>query len=300
MSQPKVSVVLPTFNSRGHITRTLKSVAAQEFRDFELIVVDDGSTDGTPDVISADAIPALTLICHEENRGPAAARNSGLAVAKGEWIAFLDSDDTWHPDKLAHQVAYAQNAASQIWASCTGYRLHRGEQVSNICLDMGPGEFRNQILWGCSISPGSTLMVRREVFEKVGTFDESLRRLEDWDWLLRFSQHYDLSFLPNVLVDVFPGDGPAAAAESRQDPVLQALVRIQDKHLEAIRKRSVIAAAKFSSTLQVERASRYAKINKPGRAVLHVIAALLRYPARNRQFFQSLWRAYRQACTRSE
>lgn len=291
MPKPLVTIVLPTYNRYELLKRACTSIAKQTFRDFELIVVDDGSTDPTPE-IGEDALPSFKLIRHEVNRGAAAARNSGIKAAAGKWIAFIDSDDTWAPDKLSAQVAYAREAVDQVWANCTGFRLHRRGEVSETCIEMLPGEFATNILWGCFVSPGSTLMIRREVVDKVGLFDESFRRLEDWDWLLRFSRHYEMTFLPQPLVDVFVGER-AVANDPEQDPVLLAIRRISATHMPWIRSRGWIATAKFQSTLRVEQAARLYWMRRPVYAAFHVIAALLWYPARNMDFFRLIWRRLR-------
>ncbi len=287
MSQPLISVILPTFDRPELLKRALASVALQTFRDFELIVVDDASTDGRPPAGSAWDIPSITLIQHEVNRGPAAARNSGITAAKGDWIAFLDSDDSWEPEKLAAQAGFFRSADRAL-ANCTGFRLHRGGHVSEVCYNMAPGEFGTQILWGCRISPGSCLMVHRQVFKTVGPFDETLRRLEDWDWLLRFSQHYDMSFLQRPLVDVFVGDRPSAK-KLQEDPVLLAIDRIKSCHLPGIRTRGWSAVTKFQSTIRLEKAARLYWTSQPIPGVFQLCLALLWYPARNRTFFRSLW-----------
>ena len=291
MPKPLVSIILPTYNRHELFKRACASVAAQTFRDFELVVVDDGSTDQALE-IDKDTLPPVKLIRHGVNRGAAAARNSGIKAATGEWLAFIDSDDTWAPDKLSAQVAYTREAVGQVWANCTGFRLHRRGQITETCIDIQPGAFAREILWGCFVSPGSTLMMRREVIHKVGLFDESFRRLEDWDWLLRFSRHYELTFLPRPLVDIFVGER-AVANDPEQDPVLLAINRIKALHMPWIRSRGWIAAAKFRSTLRVEKAAQFYWMNRPISAAFHIIAALLWYPARNADFFRLIWQRLR-------
>ena len=174
------------FNRVGVVGRALDSVRAQTFEDYEIIVVDDGSTDGSADFVQSLGISKIRVIRCPENRGAAAARNLSVAAASGHYIAFLDSDDSWEPNKLALQVAALENAAPGFLACGTDFYLwHEGPRTL-VRTGLTPAKFRKDILFGCSISPGSTLMVAREAFEKVGSFNELLRRLEDWDWLLRF------------------------------------------------------------------------------------------------------------------
>ena len=105
---PKVSVVIPVFNRPAAVRRAIESVLAQTCQDFEIIVVDDGSTDETPAVVAGLADPRMTLIQHEGNRGGSAARNTGLRAASAEYVAFLDSDDEWLPRKLERQLEVFQ------------------------------------------------------------------------------------------------------------------------------------------------------------------------------------------------
>lgn len=293
-SRPAVSVVVPVFNRRHLLPRALASVAAQTYRDFELILVDDGSTDSPSDALEACGVPNVRLIRHNENRGAAAARNTGIQAAKGEWIAFLDSDDSWEPEKLALQVAGLDESRGRICVSCTGYHLHRDGHSAVICLDLQPGEFATSILWGCNISPGSSLVAHREVFDKIGLFDEQLGRLEDWDWLLRLSRHYDVAFVPKPLVNVFVETAPVSGRLDVQgDRTLQAISQISRKHFPWIRARGYRSAAKFQSALLTERAARMYYMRRPIMAACYTAAALLCYPARNSAFFRTLWRALR-------
>ena len=293
-TRPEISVIVPVYNRRALLSRALASVAAQTFRDFEVIVVDDGSTDSPCDAVAACRIENLRLVRHDKNRGAAAARNSGIAAARGEWIAFLDSDDTWEPDKLAVQIAGIKTSSRRTRVNCTGYNLCRKGHSETICLNLRAGEFATFILWGCNISPGSSLLAHREVFDQVGPFDEDLRRLEDWDWLLRLSRHYDVAFIPIPLANVFVESTPATCRpDLNNDDILKAISRIGAKHFPWIRQQGWLSAAKFKSALFTERAARMYYAGRPVRAVCYTAAALLCYPARNAAFFRTLWRAMR-------
>lgn len=186
---PKVSVVIPAYNRAESIGRAISSVFAQTFSDFELIVVDDGSTDGTAACASAFDRPDLRVIVHERNRGAAAARNTGIAAAEAPLVAFLDSDDEWLPDKLARQVRRLEE--TEAAACCSGFLLERGGTISERRLPETRG-WRARLLRGCTVSPGSTLVVERRCFGEIGPFDESLGRFEDWEWLLRFTARHKL------------------------------------------------------------------------------------------------------------
>ena len=185
---PAVSVIIPVFNRQDVLRRAVASVLAQTFQDYELIVVDDGSAEQIVDALSEarDKIN-LRIIPHGRNRGAAAARNTGAQAASGRYLAFLDSDDTWHNEKLARQIAFMQ-AEPDRRASCTGFALVGEHGVFDRRL---PPEVSalDEILWGCRISPGTTLMIERTLWEATGPMDETLDRLEDWDWMIHATKH---------------------------------------------------------------------------------------------------------------
>lgn len=287
--RPKVSVVIPVFNRAGLIGRALDSVLAQTLADYEIIVVDDASTDGSAAFVEQRYVDKLKLIRNERNRGAGAARNLGVAAASGHYVAFLDSDDAWEPAKLDLQVATLDSASGGFFACSCDYFLWHGQQQSLVRNGLTPVKFRTDILFGCSISPGSTLMVRRDVFEKVGPFNESLRRLEDWDWLLRYVQHGDMLFVAKPLAHIHLDHvGPT---QSEPDPVLQAIYRIRDEHLPRLQRAGGIARRQFESSVLIEIAARMYRQNRPLASVQYVLASLLIYPFRNQAFYRALWRA---------
>jgi glycosyltransferase involved in cell wall biosynthesis len=282
-----VSIVIPVHNRETLIERALLSAASQTFRDFEIIVVDDGSTDGTTERVSSCNIAGLTLVRHTENRGAAAARNTGIRASHGDFIAMLDSDDTWEADKLRIQIEAAKKAGSAFQASCTGFYLHDARKLSVNVPELTPGTFKHDVLWGCTISPGSTLLVTRQTLDRVGPQDECLRRLEDWDWLLRFAEHGDMRLVQQPLAHVYVAplqDDPATGT----DTTMQAIARIEAKHSSLIYERSKIAHRKFRSTLFVERAAHMYRLRRPIKAALYIFVSLFYYPKRNAHFFKSL------------
>ncbi|MEW6289665.1 MAG: glycosyltransferase family A protein [Thermodesulfobacteriota bacterium] len=181
----KISVIIPTYNRREFLARAIDSVLDQGWQDFELIVVDDGSTDET--ARSVASYGGRVRYLYQENRGPAAARNTGVRAAEGEFIAFLDSDDRFAPEKLAVQQAamaarpeYLISHTDEIW-----YR--RGELLHQKKKHFRPhGFIFGECLKLCVVGM-STVMLRREFFAKVGYFDEELPCCEDYDLWLRAS-----------------------------------------------------------------------------------------------------------------
>lgn len=284
--RPAVSVVIPVFCREGTIERALASVTAQTWQDYEILVVDDGSTDRTVAVVEALGLKQLRLIRHEANRGPAAARNTAIKAARGRWIALLDSDDEWSRDKLARQLAAMQGVDAKVRGCATGFRLIRNERSSTVRLDYDSAEFRKLILFGCSVSPGATLLVERAVFDDVGLFDEDLRRLEDWDWLLRFVRRYDLTFVPDALATVYVR---FVGSPDQRQAVFEALRKIRLEHLPQLA--TMGDRQRLRSSLLIERAAIAWRRSQMIRAAALTVVAVIIYPLRNRQFFKMLGRS---------
>ncbi len=286
---PLVSVIVPVFNGEATIQRALDSVAVQTFKDFEIIAVDDASTDRSVDVITQWDGGYVTLLRHPQNRGAAAARNTGIAAARGRWIAFLDSDDAWKPEKLSRQLAVLEQEGSGIPACVSGYDLHKDGRMLPISLNLRPQQFRREILFGCTIGPGSTLVAARRVFDEIGRLDEGFRRLEDWDWLLRYSERYQMAFVPEPLTDVYVTVSKPSPTNQLGDPVLEAIQRIGTKHLS--RLGSWTEWLQLQSSLLFERGAALYRRHRPLAAALYVLAALSIYPIRNLASFRTLWQS---------
>ena len=187
----RVSVVIPVHNRQILCERALRSALAQCVSEMETIIVDDGSR--PPFQLPADlaGTPNIRIIRHDRNRGPAAARNTGVDTARGEWVAFLDSDDYWLADTLQPRLALAE---SDRRAKPDGMTLHAaGFVIDNARTGrrdaLIPIESDRPIHFasGCWFAPGSTILFRRETFQQIGPYDPTLRRLEDLDWFLRFA-----------------------------------------------------------------------------------------------------------------
>jgi glycosyltransferase involved in cell wall biosynthesis len=186
---PEVSVVIPTYDRAGTILRAVGSALGQTHRDLEVVVVDDGGSDRTPELLAGLGDPRLRLLRHECNRGAAAARNTGIAAACGAFVAFLDSDDEWLPHKLAVQLAALRAALPAEAVSCHGVHMHLLDHGIEREQPLEPSEnWFLRLALGCDLSQGTTLLARREAFARTGALDETLPRFEDWDWLLRYAQ----------------------------------------------------------------------------------------------------------------
>lgn len=284
-----MSVVIPVFNGEQTIKRALDSVFAQTFSSVEVIIVDDASTDRTVQLLTEYGTERLMIIRSSENRGAAAARNTGIAAAKGRWVAFLDSDDAWKPNKLSRQIELLERSSKPVAACATGYDIEKNGRRFAIVLNLTPYRFRHDILFGCTISPGSTLVVERSVFDMIGGFDENFRRLEDWDWLLRFSERYDMEFVPDALAQIYLTNTGSPLSLASGNSVLEGIRRMGDKH--GRRLTSVPKRLRLKGSLLIEHAALLHRSGRPLAAVLYVIAALGVYPLRNAAFFRTLWRS---------
>ncbi len=193
-----ISVVIPTYNRSEQTPRAVESVLAQTHRQFELIVVDDGSTDDTAARLGAFDDPRMRVI-RQRNAGVAAARNRGLSEANGELLALLDSDDTWRPEKLARQVSALARAPAAVGLCCTSFETLGADGVT---VDTpASGRLADAMLLdNVLVGANSTLVMRREVYEAVGGFDPSLPAIEDWDWLQRAARLYDITVVDAPLM----------------------------------------------------------------------------------------------------
>jgi glycosyltransferase involved in cell wall biosynthesis len=195
---PLVSVIIPTYNRESFIAECVESVLAQTFSNFELIVVDDGSTDRTETVVGgySDKIRYL----RQEQRGPAAARNSGIRNASGEWLSFLDSDDLWLPNKLEFEMEYVSKNPNMRICYSEEIWYRRGRRVNPAQKHRKySGWIYRKMLPLCIVSP-SSVMIHRSVLEKVGLFDEELPACEDYDLWLRIGSRYPIALIPEALI----------------------------------------------------------------------------------------------------
>lgn len=197
---PRVSVVIPVFNGAKTIGETVESVLAQTFTDFELLVIDDGSTDRTSAVVGGFDDRRIRVRAFP-NAGLSASRNRGIAASRGELIAFLDADDVWMPRKLEAQVAALDDqrdaALVYTWVdfiSETGAFLGPGLRVE------ARGMAFDELLQRNVIESGSNAMVRRSAFEEAGLFDANLNGAEDWDMWLRIAARHPIACVPTALM----------------------------------------------------------------------------------------------------
>lgn len=198
---PTVSVIIPTYNRAQLVTRAIHSVLKQSFADFEVLVVDDASTDDTLETVAAIADPRIRYLRQPVNQDVSAARNRGLRAARGEFIAFLDSDDEWLPGKLEAQVARFRDAPDSVGLVYSGSITRYDDGKENVFQPEHRGDvFREILLKNITDTGSASVMVRRNVLRVVGFFDERIPAMEDYDYWIRAARFYDFDFVDEPLV----------------------------------------------------------------------------------------------------
>jgi glycosyltransferase involved in cell wall biosynthesis len=202
-TNPTVSVIIPAYNAAPWIAETIDSVLNQTFQDFEVIVVDDGSTDGTAEIVKNYKSQVQYL--YKNNGGVGSARNTGIRAARGRYIACVDADDLWLPEKLEVQTQLLQTEPSLAWVYSDGL-IFENNSNQNLHLfspsaSMISGDVLRPLLLQDFI-PCPTPVIRRDIFENVGFFEEdmSLQSVADWDMWLRISAKYPVGFIDKPLV----------------------------------------------------------------------------------------------------
>jgi len=200
---PTVSVIIPAYNSASFITQTLESVLAQTFKDFEVIVINDGSPDTDEFERGLQAYMSRIVYLKQDNQGPSAARNLGILRARGEYLAFLDADDLWFPEYLHEQMKLFKQKPplDLVYSDALQYYscMADGVPYSHDCPSRGPVTFESLLTEECQI-PTSAAIVRKQVVQDAGLFDEALWRSEDYDlWLRIAHQGASIAYQSSVL-----------------------------------------------------------------------------------------------------
>jgi glycosyltransferase involved in cell wall biosynthesis len=203
-----VSVIVPTYNRGYCLEECIASVLGQTFADLEVVVVDDCSTDDTKAIVAAIADPRVRYVSHTENRGGAAARNTGIRASTSEFVAFIDSDDRWLPHKLEKQMALLQQKGEEygfVYTWFTGRDL-AGQEVwrMNETVD---GLASDALLVANAVGTFSSVLARRSVLELVGGLDEQMRSCQDWDLFVRLNAVTKVCCVEEYLVDYLQNSG---------------------------------------------------------------------------------------------
>lgn len=219
--EPLISVIIPTYNRAKTIIRAIESALKQTYTNMEIIIVDDASGDNTGEIVKGIEDSRIKYIKHETNKGGAAARNTGIDEAKGEYVAFLDSDDVWLPEKIEKQVKLFERSDPKIGVIYTGfYRTDEDDRITEHVTPSKKGDLYNRLLEGNFIGTTSVIMAKRECLKQVGGFNASLPSCQDWDLYIRLSKvcHYD--YILDPLVRFFCGEGHNKITSNKQWVIL--------------------------------------------------------------------------------
>jgi glycosyltransferase involved in cell wall biosynthesis len=239
---PTVSVVVPTYQRPDATIVAIDSVLQQSFADLEVWVIDDASEDDTVARLSQLRDPRLHIDRLPRNAGVAAARNEGIRRARGKYLAFLDSDDRWLPEKLAKQVALIESLPDDCAMVYSGMEIDAGDASTRTWMPTARGDIAKAMLRENLVQPGgSGPLMRRSAVATVGYFDPRLPAIEDWDYWLRLAQLFAVEYVPEVLCVYDDRDGPAR--RSRQwARNLRAREMFFDKHQHALRRAGLASA----------------------------------------------------------
>lgn len=231
MTCPLVSIVLPTYNRATVVRRSIDSLLAQTFKDFEIIVVDDGSTDSTVSELADLHNQSLRIIHLDTNSGPSKARNIGIANARGKYIAFQDSDDVWHPQKLEVQITALENLGPSGYGACYSRYILRQRSRETTIPSFSDNDLEGDIycrLLKDNVVGTPTLIVMRDILGALGGFDETLNSLEDWDLALRIASKCKFAFVNAPLVTAYHSPGSVGERAAGED-----IYKIAVKHLDS-------------------------------------------------------------------
>jgi glycosyltransferase involved in cell wall biosynthesis len=197
---PQISIVIPVYNGEETIFEAVSSVLTQTFQDFELIVIDDGSRDSTPEILGSIDDSRLEVFTYP-NAGLSASRNRGIALACGDFISFLDADDFWTTDKLEAQLnALRETPDAAVSYSWTDFIDDKGKRLGYGIHHTANGYVFPDLLVFFFVGSGSNALIRRDVFDQVGGFDESLVSAEDWDMFLRLAARHHFVAVPRAQI----------------------------------------------------------------------------------------------------
>lgn len=197
---PLVSVIIATYNRAHVISQAIESVLKQTCKDYEIIVVNDGSRDGTEQLLREQYAGKIVYIGKETNGGLSAARNTGIKASRGKYVAILDDDDLWLPEKLEMQLGLIEKQPSLGLVFCNSFTVNVHDEVLGEIKGAKKGAIFDEVLSSNCLGPPSGVLLQKKVFAETGYFDENLTALEDWDLWIRVSQCYEIDFVDQPLV----------------------------------------------------------------------------------------------------
>jgi glycosyltransferase involved in cell wall biosynthesis len=263
---PTISIIIPAYNTEHTIIETITSVQRQTFSDFEIIVINDGSTDGTLEVIKTIKEPRLKVFSYE-NCGVSSARNHGISQAKGEFIAFLDADDLWTPDKLELQLAALQKkpeiGVAYSWIYNMGEKgefFQVGHQV------FFEGNVLAELLISNFLANGSNPLIRKQAIESVGKFDSTLTYGEDWEFYLRLAVHWSFVVVPKPQI-LYRQSSSAATTkvevmEERLILLTEKLFQVAPQELQYLKKQSLANTYQYLAGMYLARVNDFNSVKQ--------------------------------------
>ena len=261
---PVVSVVIPSYNRAHQLGRALRSVLAQTFQDWEVIVVDDASKDNSEEVVKALHDGRIRYLRHESNRGGSAARNTGIRAATGEYVGFLDSDDEWLPEKLAIQLeVFKTSDLEQLGVvTCPKFMVYDGRQKVRPPRRKRPfarGWVYKQLLRRHMVVPWGTssLLVRRDALTEENLFDESLPHSQDWDFIFRLSRQWQIETVETPLILFHCHSGPSIGRSGKDVEAAEHI--ISKYHSELSAEPAILAQSYYRLAWRYFRAGNRAK-----------------------------------------
>ncbi len=280
MTQPRVSVIITSYNAGEYLGEAIESVLAQSRPADEIVVIDDGSTDATPDVARRYASQGVRLV-QQTNMGAGAARNRGIQETTGELVAFLDGDDLWLPHKLERQLEYLADHPETVMVSCLRWRWDQttGERhIEYFGVRPGRSLAQENVVRNVIGNPSMTL-IRRSVFDAVGRFDPTLRWGQDWDLFIRITRYGPVGFVmePLMIYRWHPGGISHHRGIERLD-MFQLIACRGISQVHPVWLRPILLARRLSWD-QCDRAAYAAQIGLPGwRRVWHACLGLALFP----------------------
>ncbi|MGC2416038.1 MAG: glycosyltransferase family A protein, partial [Stellaceae bacterium] len=275
--QPLVTVLIPAYNAEATIRRALDSALAQDYPTIEIVVVDDGSTDATSEVVASYGCQEIRLLQLPSNRGEGGVLNEGVAIAKGDYIAFLDADDEWLPQKLSRQIAVLESNPKATMASCGCWGVDRFGNVTEEFGMRPPGIAKDQI-WRsllvatCIAKP--CVVARRSAFEEVGLFDTTIAITADQDMWIRLAAAGEVEFVDEFLTVVHDTPGSLTKVYRKDEDkyslqVIRRHIALQRKYLSDDEVRHILRERYTALGRNIYRAGR---LWRGGRLLVKAIA----------------------------
>jgi glycosyltransferase involved in cell wall biosynthesis len=280
---PTISVIIPAYNAERTILETVVSVQRQTLSDFELIIINDGSTDRTLELLHSVTDERLR-ICSYENSGVSVARNRGISHATGEFITFLDADDLWTADKLELQLAaLQQHPEAGVAYSWTRYIDEHGKPFPSYEPVFFEGNVYAELLVNNFLASGSNPLIRRQALEAVGEFDPALPPCEDWDFYLRLAARWPFVLVPKPQILYRQSSGSAASKvevmEKRLLILIEKAFQAAPLELQFLKNQSLVKAYQYCADLYLKHSTNISMVNQAGQKLwtaIHLYPQILR------------------------